>query len=232
MATQTEKPRSSAGRTDTAAVVAGLRQAIFQGDLAPNQRLVEADFCLEYDSRRATVRAALAELTAEGIIERVHNLSARVRAVSVAEAVEIVEVRSSLEGLCAAKAAEAVTEEEVSELQKLGEIMTESVAAGDVGRYSDCNKRLHARLIQISGQHTAAALIDKLLGQTVRYQFRLAMQPGRPSVSLPEHLELINAVCARDPERAAAAMKAHLTSVIGAIRKASETTRPVASDLF
>jgi DNA-binding FadR family transcriptional regulator len=48
----------------------------------------------------------------------------------------------------------------------------------------------------------------------VRHQFRLSLVPGRPSVSLPEHLAIIDAVCARDSEAAERAMRAHLTSVL------------------
>ena len=217
-ASQTAAPRS----TDSAAVVAGLKRAIDRGELVPNQRLVEADICAEFHASRATVRAALAELTLEGLVERIQNRGARVRAVAVEEAVEITEVRAALEAICAAKAAEQVTDEDVQELQALGEAMSQAVAAGDLLRYSDLNKTLHRRVVELSRHETAAALIARLRGQSVRFQFRLAMQPGRPAVSLPEHLEILDAVCAKDPERAAAAMEKHLTSVANAITRAAE----------
>ena len=51
----------------------------------------------------------------------------------------------------------------------------------------------------------------------VRHQFRLALLPGRPSVSLPEHLTIIDAVCTRNPRKAEKAMQAHLTSVLRAL---------------
>ena len=92
--TPTAVPKS----TDPAAVVAGLKKAIDRGELVPNQRLVEADICAEFNASRATVRAALAELTLEGLVERIQNRGARVRAVSVEEAVEITEVRAALGG--------------------------------------------------------------------------------------------------------------------------------------
>jgi DNA-binding FadR family transcriptional regulator len=51
----------------------------------------------------------------------------------------------------------------------------------------------------------------------VRHQFRLSLVAGRPAVSLPEHLAIIDAVCARDAEEAERAMRAHLTSVLKAL---------------
>ncbi|WP_081416669.1 GntR family transcriptional regulator [Arthrobacter castelli] len=211
--------------TDSAAVVAGLRESISRGELVPNQRLIETDISHEFNASRATVRAALAELTTEGLVERIQNRGARVRAVSVAEAVEIIEVRGALEGICAAKAAELVTDEDIDELRTLARTMTEAVTSGDLLQYSEWNKTLHRRIVELSGQQTAAGLISRLRGQNVRHQFRLVMQPGRPSVSLSEHVDIIDAVCARDPQRAAAVMEQHLQSVADAIVKASDSPR-------
>ena len=90
-------------------MVADIRDAIVHGDFAPNQRLVEADLSEQFGASRATVRSALVELANEGLVERVQNRGARVRAVSLAEAIEISEVRMVVEGLCAAKAAERIT---------------------------------------------------------------------------------------------------------------------------
>src|SRR6478609_971246 len=108
-----ETLEGATGRSLTVAeLVDVLRSAIVGGDLVPNQRLVEADLAAEYGASRGNIRAALAELTVEGLVERVQNRGARVRAVSVAEAVEITEVRAALEGLCAAKAAARLTDED------------------------------------------------------------------------------------------------------------------------
>ncbi|WP_018762738.1 GntR family transcriptional regulator [Arthrobacter sp. 135MFCol5.1] len=207
------------GRSLTVAeLVDVLRSAIVGGDLVPNQRLVEADLASEYGASRGNIRAALAELTVEGLVERVQNRGARVRAVSVEEAVEITEVRAALEALCARKAAERITEGEAAELQELAGRMKDAVERGDRDSYSECNQILHARVIDISAQQTAAATIHRLRGQAVRFQFRLARQPGRPAVSLPQHLAIIDAVCAHNPDAAADAMRVHLESVADVIR--------------
>lgn len=208
------------GQPGERSAVAAIRDAIVRGEFVPNQRLVEADLSDRFAASRATVRAALIELTNEGLVERVQNRGARVRAVSLEEAVEISEVRMMLESLCAAKAAERVSDAETNELEELGELMQQAVAAGDVVGYSGLNQRLHRRVREISGQRTAAQVLERLRGQSVRHQFRLAMRPGRPQVSLPEHLAIIDAICAHRPERAAEAARVHLASVIEALKAA------------
>jgi DNA-binding GntR family transcriptional regulator len=201
-------------------VVAAIRDAIVRGEFVPNQRLVEADLSAQFAASRASVRSALIELTNEGLVERVQNRGARVRAVSLEEAVEISEVRMMLESLCAAKAAERITDAEIAELRELGEAMRTAVAGGDVVGYSGLNQRLHRRVREIGGQRTAEQVLERLRGQSVRHQFRLAMRPGRPQVSLPEHLAIIDAICAHHPVEAAEAARVHLQSVIEALREA------------
>lgn len=201
-------------------LVEALREAIIRGEFVPNQRLVEADLSTQFAASRASVRSALLELTNEGLVERIQNRGARVRAVSLAEAIEISEVRMVLEGLCAAKAAECVTGEEVLELQDIGRSMRKAVSDGDLLGYSACNQQLHRRVREIAGQETASKVLERLRGQNVRHQFRLAMQPGRPSVSLPEHLAIIDGICTHDPESAELAARTHLRSVIEALREA------------
>jgi DNA-binding GntR family transcriptional regulator len=210
---QIEGPRS---------VVAEIREAIVHGDFVPNQRLVEADLSEQFGASRATVRSALVELANEGLVERVQNRGARVRAVSLAEAVEISEVRMVLEGLCAAKAADRVTRDEAKELKAIGRKMRAAVSAGDVLGYSQLNQELHRRVREIGGQQTARGVLERLRAQSVRHQFKLAMHPGRPSVSLPEHLAIIEAICAHDPVAAEEAARAHLRSVITALREVDQ----------
>jgi DNA-binding GntR family transcriptional regulator len=196
-----------------------IRALILKGDLVPNQRLVEAELTEQFGVSRASVRAALSQLEAEGLVERTQNRGARVRVVSFDEAIEIAEVRRALESLCAGKAATVVNDDEIAELVAIGEAMEQAVATGDLGGYSAKNRELHARIHQISGQRTALSLIERLRGQSVRQQFALAMKPGRPSVSLGEHLAIIQAIARRDSAAAEQAMTAHLDSVIRAMRE-------------
>jgi DNA-binding GntR family transcriptional regulator len=202
---------------EQAPVVDAIRDAITSGEFAPNQRLVEAELSERFGAIRAAVRNALLHLASEGLVERIQNRGARVRAVSLEEAVEITEARMVLEGLCAAKAAERVTDADKAQLRELGTQMRLAVAEGDVLGYSDLNKQLHALIRDLSGQATARKVLERLRLQNVRHQFRLAMHPGRPAVSLPQHLEIIEALCAADPEAAEAAVRKHLRSVIDAL---------------
>ena len=195
-----------------------LKDAILNGEFAPHQRLIEADLSERYDASRASVRTALLNLTSEGLVERVPNRGARVRAISVDEAVEIVEVRIGLETLCARKAAENLTEQDADRLRQLREDIEDAVRSGNLVEYARLNQDLDRRIRELSRHTTATQLLERLRAQSARHQFRLAFHPGRAGQSAPEHIAIIDAVLARDPDAAEAATRAHLEGIVGVLR--------------
>ncbi|WP_212995943.1 GntR family transcriptional regulator [Winogradskya consettensis] len=199
-------------------VYTALRTAILRGEFAPRQRLIETELTEQYATSRFLLRNALTRLETEGLIELQPNRGARVREISVQEAIEITEIRRVVEGLVAARAAERVTDAEIAFLHDLGESMKAAVQATDMLRYSELNAQLHATVRSIAQHDSATRIIEQLNGQMVRHQFRLSLVPGRPTVSMPEHLAIITAVSSRDPEAAELAMRAHLTSVLDALK--------------
>jgi DNA-binding GntR family transcriptional regulator len=205
---------SIASRADLTKI---LREAIVSGEYAPNQRLIEADLSASYGASRAAVRTALLELSAEGLVDRLPNRGSRVRAIPLAEAIEILEVRISLEGLCAAKAAENITDAEIAEFTRLRADILKA-AASDLFEYSRINQLLDRRIREIANHPTAVGILERLRAQGVRHQFRLAFYPGRAAVSAPEHAAIIDAITSRDPVRAEAETRRHLESVIQALR--------------
>jgi DNA-binding GntR family transcriptional regulator len=209
--------RAVSGEAGRQQAAGRLRRAILGGDMAPGQRLVEEELAGMLAVTRASLRAALFDLTAEGLVERIPNRGARVRIITLDEAVAITECRMALEGLCAAKAAELVTEAQAGRLRQLGTELERSVADGEPLKYSALNHELHRLVREMSGQTVAAGLLERLNGQLVRHRFRLSLRPGRPQASLPEHLAIISAIAGGRPGEAEAATRRHLRSVIAAL---------------
>ena len=196
-----------------------IRGAIIRGEYAPNQRLIEADLSDTFAASRATVRTALLELANEGLVERLPNKGSRVRAISADEAIEILEVRIGVEGLCAAKTAAQVTDDEVAEFLRLRQDMIDAVAEGDLVEYARLHQLLDQRVRVLSHHATASAVLGRLHAQSVRHQFKLSSRPQRAKISVLEHAAIIDAIVARDAEAAERAVRDHLLSVIGALRE-------------
>lgn len=196
-----------------------LRSAIAKGELIPAQRLVEQELAGRFNVTRSSIRAALMTLSSEGLVDHLPNRGSVVRVVTIQEAVAITEVRMQLEGLLAAKAAVRATPVDRAELSEIGAAMQAAVSEGRASDYAQLNIRLHTKVRDIAQQSVAAEMLDRLNGQLVRHRFRLSQRQGRPQKSLGEHLGIIDAVVSGDPERAAAAMHAHLYSVIEALEE-------------
>lgn len=199
-----------------------LRSAILAGEFAPDQRLIEADLSERYGATRAAVRSALITLTGEGLVERQPNRGARVRAITLGEAIEIVEVRIGLECLCARKAAELVDDDDIQTLLHLRADIEQAVADGRLLEYAELNRDLDREVRRIGRHDTATQLLERLLAQSARHQFRLAFEPGRASESALEHIAIIDAIIARDPDRAESATRTHLQAVLDLLASRAE----------
>lgn len=196
-----------------------LREAIIRGDLAPNQRLVEADMSSAFRMPRAAVRTALVRLEHEGLVERQPHRGARVRLVTEQEAVEILQARAALEALAARQAALRITPKTAAEVREVLARQRAALARQDLLGASDVNAELHAKIVELSGHATAQRLIRSLNSQMVRFQFRTILIPGRPSQSLEEHGAIVEAVASGEPDKAERAMKRHLTNVARALER-------------
>ena len=219
----TRSPRPPAGSADAA--YEELRQAIYRGELMPNERLVEATLAARLQVSRAVVRTALVRLAQDGLVVLTPNRGAHVRLVTEAEAVEILQARAVLEALTARQAALKATAREIASIRRTLDRMARKVEEGDLLGYSEGNGKLHAAIIAASRHEIAARLIRDLQGHLVRFQFRTILVPNRPATSLSEHTAIVDAIAARDPDAAEAAMRHHLKHVESTLAKTATAQR-------
>lgn len=204
------KPPRVMSRT---AVADAIRHGIRGGELAPGQRLVEAELCKAFGTTRGVVRTALTELVHEGLVEHIANRGARVRVVDLPEALQIAEVRMALESLCAARAAERISEAQIAQLCQLGRKLSEHAHSGDTTAYAELTHQLFEIYVRIAEQPAAQEILTRLRARNIRHRFRLTYRPGRPKIALPYWLALIDALCRRDPEAARLAVQRHAANV-------------------
>src|ERR1700674_4692224 len=163
-----------------------LREGIASGQFHPNERLVEASVATRLGVGRTAVRAALVRLDQEGLVALEPNRGARVRLVSDREALEIEEVRVILEQMIIRHAAQRVTAADLRELRRSIVRMRERLADGDPMGYSGLNAEFHQRIWAIADHRTAGRLLANLKSQSIRFQYRTILRPGRTASSLRE----------------------------------------------
>lgn len=195
-----------------------LREAIVSGRFHPNERLVEASIAAELGAGRTAVRAALVRLDQEGLVVLEPNRGARVRLISDREALEIEEVRATLEGMLARRAATRASPADLRDLQQVIAEMRERVEEGDSIGYSELNVSFHQRIWAAAEHPTASRLVGGLKSQGIRFQYRTILRPGRTQLSLREHEAIFSALKAGDGDGAEAAMREHLAEVLDTLR--------------
>jgi DNA-binding GntR family transcriptional regulator len=210
------------------AAYAILEAAIRNGELLPNQRLVEQELMDAYGLTRGSIRVALVRLEQDGVVTRPRNRGARVRSVSATEAIEILQVRAALDGLAARYAAERATDADIERLKQLGREMEAAHDDGDYAAMSVANAGVDQLIVEMAAHGTVERLSRSLNSHMVRFQFGPGVISGRPDVSLAEHRAIIGAIVARDPEGAERAVRAHFDNVAQTMqRRLASPPKPV-----
>jgi len=196
---------------------------IREGVYHPRERLIEVELCARYHTSRNAVRGALIELAALGLVEREANRGARVRPVSIDEAIESTEVRLSLQAMCAGRAATRVTDADRAELTALLHELRSSVEAGDRARTAAANSEISRVIRRISGHQTASRIIESLQSQ-VRINWYPYQLPDRRVDSMHEYERVVEEILAGDEAGALEAAYQHRDNVLDALRGIRDAT--------
>jgi len=198
-------------------VIAALRQAILDFQLKPGQRLVERELIEQLGVSRTTIREALRELTSEGLVTVVPQRGAMVSAPSLEEAIDLYEVRASLESLVVQHFVERATDVEVEKLRK-----TVRDVAKVAEKTDDTRQILGAKdgfyTVLIAGARSAALqqLIEQIQARVQVLRATSLSEQGRAHEMVSELEAIVEAIAQRDAPLASKLTAEH-------IRKASVT---------
>jgi len=188
-----------------------LEQAIMAAEFADGERLDEVTLSARFSVSRTPVREALHALGASGLVEAIPRRGVFVRYPSFIKLVEMFDVMAELEAMCGRLAARRITEEELSRLEAAAVACEKAMEEGDSDEYYRENERFHHVLYNASGNSFLAQEASKLhkrLQPFRRLQLRVR---GRLRQSMQEHRDVQDAVRKGDAERAARALRRHIS---------------------
>ena len=191
-----------------------IRKRIIYQELEPGQKIVEQDLAKEFKTSRAPIREALRQLELEGLVNIIPNKGAYVTGISDKDVHDIYMIRSMLEGLCVRWATEHITQEQ---LEELDEIILLSEYHMDKG-HSDQLTELDGRFHQILYEASQSRILDHVLSDFHKY-VQLARRTSvkteeRAIKSIGEHNEILNAIKAKDAEKAGNLATIHIMHVM------------------
>jgi DNA-binding GntR family transcriptional regulator len=186
-----------------------LKTAIQTGELAPGQRLIEADLTKDYGVSRGPLREALRRLASEGVVDFVPNRGAMVKRFSRKEIVDLFKIRQALEGLAAELAATNFTPaQHKAQMHVLRQISDGRLR--EEMPFSEENRSFHNVILELCDNAQLDTLIQQLQLPLLRYQIRGALDSNYLQKSRDEHAAIAAAILANDPKQAEKRMQRHL----------------------
>jgi DNA-binding GntR family transcriptional regulator len=189
-------------------VVRSIREGILAGRFAQGQRLIARDLTDSLGFSRSTLREAFGHLASEGLVELVPNRGATVRRLTRREIGELFQIRELLEGLSARLAAAHVAATRGK--KPLQAVIAQIDPKTELRKFHAQNLLVHGTLLQLGGNRQLTQLMARLNVPFIMSQVRQSMQAEQIARSQREHIQILRAVAAGDPDAAEAAMRAHL----------------------
>lgn len=211
--------RESGAATTADAAYLALRQSILQGDLAPGERLRSDALANELKVSRTPVREALRKLEAEGLVQR-SGSGLIVREFTEHDLTELFYVREALEGMAARLAAENATRDEIAEIRELLDDMETVNQRGELVALRPLTAEYHRMVGRAAHNGRLLQSLENLLGHVRQMQTSTLLNvKGRASEAIKEHRELLEAIEARDADRAEKIARAHRRKTLGLRRQ-------------
>lgn len=215
-------------------VARSIRQSIEDGEYRPNDRLpAERSLAEQFGVARGTVREALNQLVNEKLLEVKRGSGAYVlepedggsQVIQDARPLELIDARFALEPhICRL----AVLHAGAAELNRMDELLQEMEnSVGDPVRFANADTAFHTLLAESTGNRLLIWVIGQISGVRSLEQWdrmrRLTLNRETILEYNRHHREVVNAIRAREPERAAKIMKDHLEAARLSLTRAAAT---------
>lgn len=193
----------------------GIMNGLAEQKLVPGQRLVEVDLAEQYQVSRNSVREALQQLAAQGVVELPRNKGAAIRSLSLQDTLEVLDVAERMTGLLAKSAAQGIAAGQPGEpiREALAEL-DHANAAQNVDAFARARRGLYRALLHASGSSELKRLFPSI-------QMPIVYAQHRPStlqkVRMRDYQAICDAVLRGDTHAADKAGMAHVQNVRAAI---------------
>ena len=191
-------------------VVTAFRSAIIGGRFQPGERLIEKELCDLTGSSRTSVREALRQLEAEGLVEMVPNKGPIVALISPEQARSIYQVRGALESLAGALFASNASDAQIKRLEVAVANLAKAYKSGDIEQVLVVKDAFYAILLEGSGNQIVPSLLRMMQARISLLRRVSLSRASRLNQSIAEIRLILKAIKARNAVAAAKACADHV----------------------
>ncbi|MGW7255344.1 GntR family transcriptional regulator [Streptomyces sp. NPDC054834] len=196
-------------------VADALRAALIAGELRPGEVYSAPSLAARFGVSATPVREAMLDLAKEGLVDAVPNKGFRVTAVSDRQLDEYTHVRALIEIPTVVALTGTADRARLEALRPAAREIVTAAAAGDLIAYVEADTRFHLGLLALAGNTHLVEVVADLRGRSRLYGLTALLEAGRLLASAEEHLELLDALLARDETAVREVMTRHLGHVRG-----------------
>ncbi len=175
-----------------------IKKGLIAGRFSPGQPLVIRTLADTYGISATPVREALQRLVAERLLEMLPNRSIAVPGLSSEKFIELVRIRSALEGLAAELATPNFKIAHVEKLKALLQDINETVGRRDTRTYLALNQKFHFAIYEKAESPHLLRLIQDLWGQVGPFFNGLFDDEDFISHANDQHVKIVNSLSAGD----------------------------------
>ena len=187
-----------------------LRDAILTGKLVPGERLMENQLAEKLGVSRTPIREALRMLELENLVELVPRKGAQVLDMSEDDIINVLEVRSVLEGLGVELACKRMNAEQLQKLKEAQKTFERACSAQSLEQMAEADEKFHEIIFNASGNIKLIQIINNLRIQLYRYRVAHLKIDETKSTINDHHYAIIHAIERRANKEGAEVAKKHV----------------------
>jgi len=196
-------------------VADALRAALIAGELRPGEVYSAPALAARFGVSATPVREAMLDLAKEGLVDTVPNKGFRVTAVSEKQLDEYTHIRSLIEIPTTVSLAATADPVALEALRPAAQESVTAAATGDLIAHVEADMCFHLGLLALAGNDHLVEVVRDLRKRSRLYGLHALVKAGRLEASAAEHLDILDALIARDEEAVRAVMTRHLGHVRG-----------------
>ena len=197
-----------------------LREAIIVGELKPGERLMEVQLAEKMGVSRTPVREAIRKLELEGLVDMLPRKGAHVADLSVKDIMDVLEVRSTLDGLASMLSAERITDDELKELKRVQTQFVNYVEKDNLQGSIKKDVEFHDVIYRSSRNDKLIQIANNLREQVQRFRVIYIKDYSSTRELIKEHEEILESITRKDPELARKSAQKHILNQEETIIKA------------
>jgi DNA-binding GntR family transcriptional regulator len=199
-----------------------LKRAITEMDIygqLEDIRLDERQLSQDLGVSRTPIREALTLLEQEGFVRAVPRRGIFLVRKTKSEIIEMIQAWAALESMAARLAAHNATQEELHALRTLFHEFKDEAPSEHMNEYSEANIRFHQTIVQLGGSKLIADMIENLFIHMRAIRTVSLRQDNRATRSINEHMQIIDALEARDADLAERLVREHTLGLAAHVEK-------------